>query len=326
MGTFFKRNGDTITYTRVELEVIDDNSKVKIISGTLGGGDNIETENFTDVDAAHDRYWDLLKQHRREDRYYPWTAELKISMNLEKQKTLKSTDDFNELLNTISFTVENQLYDTINGEVSRDIKKIKGGLYSIIILVIDREKAVQELNEKLCTLTGNTQIGFLDVKDSLIPHVLAFTESKKLEVEIWTEDDSGFIYVTLTLGHQIYETRFSDVWNPVEDLRRWLEAICIGVEESAFVIQNEGEDTKFNFRIWGIGKALFFVGWEMHDMYMVEHVNRVQFVREFYDRITEFLNPATFHHQRNWGDDNHIKFKSKIIEEYLNDEKYKRTY
>jgi len=263
-----------------------------------------------------DLYFDLIQKHRAEERFYPWTTEIKITMDLTAQKNSLPKEEFKALLNTISCVIENHLYDTINGDIARGIKKIKGGLYSIKVYLIEKENSIKELTEKICAITKNTQVGVSDGQDKVYTQIPAFTFTRDLEVEFWTED-YGFIFLTLTLGAQVFETRFSDVWNPTGDLKRWLEAISIGVEECSFSIQNEGEDVKFNFTNWRPDRGLFYVGWDRGQMSMVEHVNRYQFVKAMYTAYRAFLDPQTFTDKRNWSEDIADRFRSNIVEEYL---------
>jgi hypothetical protein len=311
--TFYQASGNAIAYKQIEFH----QDMVVLKSGIRGGNQEIEKKQFPDDEAALDFYMERRKQYRQEakDNRYTGAGEIKISIDLTKQQKTLTQDEFQELLQTISHAVEEYIYDTVNGEMGRDIKKVKGTLYSISVHLIDKEPALQEIISKLRVLTNKADLTVTEGGDKVFTQIPAFTGAKDLEVEFWTEN-YGFIFFTLTLGEQTFESRFSDVWDPTRDLRAWLESITTGVEECAFMIQNEGEDTKFNLHNWG-NRALFFMGWDRDNMNMVEYVNRHQFVKALYTGYLNFFNPDTFSDKKNWDENNAELFKSKIIEEYL---------
>ncbi|MBS1538343.1 MAG: hypothetical protein JST20_11420 [Bacteroidetes bacterium] len=49
------------------------------------------------------------------------------------------------------------------------------------------------------------------------------------------EVDAGWLFFTLRVGQQTFEGRFSDIYDPILDLRVWLEAISEGVQQTSFI-------------------------------------------------------------------------------------------
>src|ERR1039458_7704358 len=94
-NTFYKRNGNIISYKQIEF--LQDNTVV-VKSGTRGGEQQIERNEFEDAELAMDLYFELLKKHKKEDHCFPWTAEIKISMDLDKQAKTLTQEKFKELL------------------------------------------------------------------------------------------------------------------------------------------------------------------------------------------------------------------------------------
>jgi hypothetical protein len=314
-NTYYKRNGDIISYTQIAF--LQEECAVVIKTGIRGGKQEVERKEFDDVMPAFDFYLELRRKYKEEDRCFPGTAEIKISMDLDKQAKTLTQEKFKELLQTISSNVEDYRFETVNGD-SVYIKKTKGSLYSIRFDLVQKEPALQEIISKLLVLTNNADLTVTEGADKVYTQIPAFTGEKDLEVEFWT-DNIGFIFFTLSIGEQIFESRFSDVWDPTRDFKAWLEAICVGVEDCSFMIQNEGEDTKFNLHNWGTERALFFMGWSRDEMNIVEYVNKHQFVEALYTGYLAFINPETFTDKKNWDLDLSSKFKSKIIEEYLSE-------
>jgi len=68
---------------------------------------------------------------------------------------------------------------------------------------------------------------------------------EKLEIEYY-DAEAGWINIRLKAGNKIYEERMSHVFDPLPDLKCWLEAIVIGVEQTSFTFDNEGNVIKFD--------------------------------------------------------------------------------
>ena len=46
--------------------------------------------------------------------------------------------------------------------------------------------------------------------------------------------DAGWIYFKVKVGEQLFDGRFSEVFDPIMDFKKWLEAIAIGVQQTSF--------------------------------------------------------------------------------------------
>jgi len=57
----------------------------------------------------------------------------------------------------------------------------------------------------------------------------------------------GWIEFTIKYDEQFFDGQFSVVYNPLMDLKHWLEAIATGVQQTSFVYDREGAYIKFDF-------------------------------------------------------------------------------
>lgn len=122
--------------------------------------------------------------------------------------------------------------------------------------------------------------------------------------------DRGFLHFKVTLGEQELQTRFSDVFDPIEPFRRWLEAICIGVEECAFSFATEGDDLKFNFLNWN--HPVFYEGYDRSYMRMVGHVDRNQLIEAFYTGFILFLDSYRYR-KEGWEEMSYEGYLSDLV-------------
>ena len=106
----------------------------------------------------------------------------------------------------------------------------------------------------------------------------------------------GLIYFTITLGDKSFETRFSDVYDPIPSLKKWLEAICIGVQQCSFWFDTEGKDIKFDLARVSYDKELFTVTEPYDDarIFLSDYPDRRQLVEAFYFGLLEFRNSPNF--------------------------------
>ena len=145
------------------------------------------------------------------------------------------------------------------------------------------------------------------------------TEAKNLVVNFWSQD-RGFIFFKISIGESIFESRFSDVFDPIPHLRAWLESITTGVEQCSFSYATEGEDPTFNYHSrYGNSPDVFFEGENEYNEKtrgVYARVDRHQFVNAFYTTFLDFLSSETFINT-DWDAEMRSSFKSKIIEEYL---------
>ncbi len=116
--------------------------------------------------------------------------------------------------------------------------------------------------------------------------------------EIKTEDitvdfyevDAGWICFKVKVGEQLFDGRFSEVFDPVMDFKKWLEAIAIGVKQTSFDFDPEGNDIKFDFErvCWDREVLTISEPYEDGEVYIKANVNRRQVVKEFYMGLINF--------------------------------------
>ena len=70
---------------------------------------------------------------------------------------------------------------------------------------------------------------------------------EKFAVEYF-DVEAGWIRIKITSGEKAYYNRFSHYWDPLPDLRIWLESITQGAEQCSFTYDNEGQIIKFDFQ------------------------------------------------------------------------------
>jgi hypothetical protein len=106
----------------------------------------------------------------------------------------------------------------------------------------------------------------------------------------------GLMNFTLTLGEKSFETRFSDVYDPIPSFKKWLEAICIGVEQCSFWFDTEGKEIKFDLARVSYDKELFTVTepYDDADIFLSDYVDRRQLIEAFYFGLLEFRNSPNF--------------------------------
>ena len=67
-----------------------------------------------------------------------------------------------------------------------------------------------------------------------------------IEVQI-TDCDAGWLFFHVIINKKKIEVSFSHVWDATPDLKSWLEAICVGVQQASFIANEEGYFKKFQF-------------------------------------------------------------------------------
>ncbi len=122
-----------------------------------------------------------------------------------------------------------------------------------------------------------------------------FNGTKALKIDFQSVQ-YGLIYFTLTLGEKSFETNFSDVFDPILNFKKWLEAICIGVEQCSFWFDTEGQDIKFDFEQTAYDRAVFTVTQPFDDaeIFLSDYVDRRQIVEAFYSGLLNFCNSPKF--------------------------------
>jgi len=163
-------------------------------------------------------------------------------------------------------------------------------------------------DEFVGVVKGEDGDDFLDIEDDaltrfmngegdsdvfVVGHHMFFRPPKLVALEIeFGETRNGLLYFTLTLGDQSVEMRFSDVFDPLPDLKRWLEAIVIGVRQCSFQWDAEGPDYKFDFERmtyerWGFTAGNTYLD-EGEEPAIRNWVDRRQLVTAFYRGFLEF--------------------------------------
>lgn len=123
-----------------------------------------------------------------------------------------------------------------------------------------------------------------------------FEGAKKLEID-FEGTDFGWIYLTLTIGENSYQTRFSEVYDPLPSFKRWLEAVSIGVQQCSFSFETEGEEIKFDFESITWERKLFTVSYdyrENDEFLLSDYVDRKQLVEAFYHGFLNFSESPRF--------------------------------
>ena len=121
---------------------------------------------------------------------------------------------------------------------------------------------------------------------------------EKFDVEYF-DVEAGWMMINLKQGDQTYEERMSHVFDPLPDLKSWLEAIVIGVEQTSFTFDNEGNDITFDARrhYGRYDEPLYRLSIFWRDHYPVEEqlkfqaiMSQKQLVSEFYNKLVKLFN------------------------------------
>ncbi len=108
--------------------------------------------------------------------------------------------------------------------------------------------------------------------------------------------DAGWLYFKISIGRQTFDSVFSAVFDPMLDLKQWLEAISIGVQQASFTYNPEGTVIKFDFEKINNEKEVFTIS----DIYGDEkciikaEVDRGQIVKAFYLGLLNFARSDKF--------------------------------
>lgn len=102
--------------------------------------------------------------------------------------------------------------------------------------------------------------------------------------------DGGWIYFKVKVGEQLFDGRFSEVYDPIMDFKKWLEAIAIGVQQTSFEFDPEGNDIKFDYErvCWNREVLTIYEPTEDGEVFIKANVNRKQVVKEFYLGLVNF--------------------------------------
>ena len=118
-------------------------------------------------------------------------------------------------------------------------------------------------------------------------------KKEKLQIEYY-DAKAGWINIRLKSCDKMYEERFSHVFDPLPDLKCWLEAIVIGVEQTSFTFDNEGNVIKFDVQRKWINcetEYLFTITWEDENRVVFQVlVDKKQMIDAFYSSLVNFYN------------------------------------
>lgn len=120
--------------------------------------------------------------------------------------------------------------------------------------------------------------------------------------------DCGWIHYTIEVNNQEWDGQFSVVYDPIFDLKYWLEALARGVYQAAFIVDEEGwnikfelegyyyrNDTKIDQQITYEHNLFTLYNPEFEDkIYIKQYVNRKQLVSAFYNGLIEFSKSEKF--------------------------------
>lgn len=118
----------------------------------------------------------------------------------------------------------------------------------------------------------------------------------KPKTELLTVDfydaDVGWLFYKLTAGQQTFEDRFSHVYDPLPDLKCWLEAISIGVQQTSFKYDNEGNHIKYDLErvCWDREVLTISKVYRDEEVFIKANIDRQQLVKAFYLGLLNFAN------------------------------------
>ncbi|MCO6497690.1 MAG: hypothetical protein J5I50_08530 [Chitinophagaceae bacterium] len=102
----------------------------------------------------------------------------------------------------------------------------------------------------------------------------------------------------MTLGQQSYKDSFSSIYDPLPDLKHWLEAISVGVQQTSFEYDNEGQYIRYNFEKDSVNNGVFTISENMLDeddvVFAKGLVDRRQLVKAFYLGLLTFADSDKF--------------------------------
>ena len=121
------------------------------------------------------------------------------------------------------------------------------------------------------------------------------TNLKKLNFKIY-EISAGWIFFGITLNKRVFKGCFSEVFDPLLDLKHWLEAIAIGVQQTSFSYNPEGEIIRFDFQQVAWNKQVLTIS-EVGDkptVFLTGDVIRHQLVKSLYLGLLSFANSSKY--------------------------------
>lgn len=111
---------------------------------------------------------------------------------------------------------------------------------------------------------------------------------------------AGWIHFKIKIGNEVFEQSFSEVFDPIIDLKNWLEAISTNVQQTSFTFDPEGNKIKFDIikvdNVW----ADFIISepYEDDKIHIESTVNRKQLVKAFYWGLVKFSKSKEYNHRK----------------------------
>lgn len=113
---------------------------------------------------------------------------------------------------------------------------------------------------------------------------------KELLTVDFYEADVGWLFYKIIAGQQSFEDRFSHVYDPLPDLKCWLEAISIGVQQTSFKYDNEGNHIKYDLErvCWDKEVLTISKAYGNRETFIKANIDRKQMVEAFYNGLLTF--------------------------------------
>lgn len=117
---------------------------------------------------------------------------------------------------------------------------------------------------------------------------------KKFQVHL-THAENGYLYYEIQYGNLYFKNEFDTAFDPILDLKNWLEEISTGHEnEYPIEIENGGELIHFIFKEVQNKGFLFVSDYDPAKPIMQIPTTRKEVVQNFYEAITEFANSTKY--------------------------------
>jgi len=114
--------------------------------------------------------------------------------------------------------------------------------------------------------------------------------SNQLTVK-FNELRSGWLTFTVATAGQTFQGSFSVVYDPLIDLKHWLEAIAIGVQQASFTYDREGEYVNFNLESYCSNNDVITISEANNERIIIKtETVRKQLVEQFYLGFVNFAN------------------------------------
>lgn len=117
---------------------------------------------------------------------------------------------------------------------------------------------------------------------------------QKFQVHL-THAKHGFIYYEIQYGNIFFKNEFDTAFDPMMDLKNWLEEISIGLEnQNTIRIENGGELIHFVFKEVQNKGFLFLSDYDPDKSIMRIPTTRKEVVRNFYKAVIDFSNSPKY--------------------------------